>query len=166
MSARNDLLNSQSGATLIETVVAIALTSIILTAIMAMVITAVSTSTNSKSRTAATRYAEEGTDTVRTVRDSLNWSDFYQTYIKNQGSTIWYVTCSYSLTTTAPVAGVCSSDSGLAVYIIPYTRQIKILDDSTSGNKDRAIVDVTVTWNNHGKTENVELVTYLTNWVK
>jgi type II secretory pathway pseudopilin PulG len=149
-------LRSSKGVTIIESVVALGILAIILTAIMAMVVTAINSSTLSKSRTEATNYANEGAEAARSIRDSTTWGDFWIKYVNNGVG---------SLCTTCEV----TSTGGLAVLgrsIVPYTRKVVFSDASTGGVQNRALVDVTVTWNNRGQTEKVELTTYLTNWHK
>lgn len=149
-------LRSQRGATVVEAVVALALAGIIVTALMSMVVSALSTSTASKNRTFATRYAEAAVESVRSIRDSQNWSDFYTNYVQGHSTTIWYLAADNSLTST----------SSSAANIAPFTRTIKLTDNSPSGDaKSRVFIDIKVTWNDRGQTQTEEQTTYLTQWV-
>lgn len=159
-------LPSSRGATLVETLVAIALASVVLTAVVGMVVSAVSTSTLSKSRTTATRYAEEGVEVARKTRDRTDWPTFFNTYV---GISSWQVDPSFNLT------------NGTGLPLPPFQRSIRLTDASnqTCGNSqgqnsgqqgnscvDRVQVVTRVTWQDKGKTQQVELVTYLTKWRK
>lgn len=148
-------LKSNKGVTIIESIVAIGILAIILTALIAMVVTAVNTSTLSKSRTEATNYANEGAETARSIRDNTTWADFWSKYV-GSGATI----CSNCEVTAA-------GDLATAGKVItPYTRKVVFTDASAGGAQDKVQVDITVTWNNRGKTEKVELQSYLTDWRK
>lgn len=152
------LLRSERGATVVEAVVALALAGVIVTALMSMVVSALSTSTVSKNRTFATRYGEAAVESIRNVRDSLNWSDFYTNYVQGRSGTTWYLDSSGNLT----------SNVGSAADITPFTRKITFTDDTPSGStpKTRVFVDVKVTWNDRGQTQTEEETTYLTQWSK
>lgn len=149
-------LKSQRGATLVETLVAIALASVVLTAVVGMVVSAVSTSTLSKSRTTATRLAEEGLEVARKTRDRTDWDSFYNNYVN---STNWKVD---------QVAGdIVLNTSGSSLPTPPFTRNVTFSNASNpAGNRDRVQVSSTVTWNDKGKVQEVELVSYLTKWRK
>lgn len=159
-------LPSSRGATLVETLVAIALASVVLTAVVGMVVSAVSTSTLSKSRTTATRLAEEGVEIARKTRDRTDWQTFFNTYI---GTSTWQVDPGFNLT------------NGTGLSVSPFQRSIRLTDASnqTCGSSqgqysgalvnscvDRVQVVTRVTWQDKGKTQQVELVTYLTKWRK
>lgn len=145
-------LRSPKGLTLVETVVAIALASVVISAIVGMVVLGVATSTTAKARTTATRFAEEGMEAARAARDKTDWSNFWNTYVN---STVWHIDNTGNLT------------SGAGLAIAPYTREVHISNSSNPlGNNDKAQVDVKVTWVDKGKTEIVELVSFLTKWAK
>lgn len=146
-------LKSNKGVTIIETVVALGLTSVLLTALMAMVITAINASDLSKARTIATNYANEGLEIARTQRDATDWTTFVANYNSGAGSAI----CSTCYVTAA---GVLTGAVGSAASIAPYTRVVTFSD----GGSGRVTVDVKVTWKYHSQTETVELVSYLTDW--
>lgn len=144
------ILRSSRATTLIETLVALALASVVLTAIIGMVVAAVATANTAKSRTTATRYAEEGIEVTRRARDETLWRTFYSTYV---GNNTWHVDPSYNLTT------------GGGLDLSPFSRSINITDASTpNGAKNRVQVVSVVTWIDKGKTQKVQLDTYLTDW--
>lgn len=146
------VFKSERGATLVESVVAIALASIVLTAIVGMVVSAVATSTLSKSRTSATRYAEEAVEVARKTRDRTDWDNFYNTYVN---STAWKVDGTLNLT------------SGDGLSIAPFTRTVSFTNASSPpGARDRVQVEVKVTWLDKGQTQEVALVTFLTEWYR
>jgi len=148
-------LASQRGVTLIESLVALGLAAIILTAIMAMVVTAVNTSTSSKTRTVATGYANEGSEVAREMRDAVDWQTFFAQYV-SPGTV-----CSICQVTST------SSLAASGVSVTPYTRTVTFSDASPAGNpQSRVYVDVVVTWKDHNKDEKVELTSYLTDWHK
>lgn len=145
------ILRSQLGSTLVESVVAIGLASVIISAIVGMVVSAIASSTAAKSRTTATRYAEEGLEVSRLTRDKNSWTTFFANYVN---ASVWHVGSSNVLV-TSPDTGVTSV----------YTREIRLTNTSSPlTNNDRVQVDVQVKWIDKGKNEVVELVSYLTKW--
>ena len=150
------IIKSQSGATLVETLVAIALASVVLTAVVGMVVSAVATSTLSKSRTTATRLSEEGIEVARKTRDRTDWDSFYNTYVN---SNIWKVD---------QVAGdIILNTSGSSLPTLPFTRTVEFSNASNPvGSRDRVQVISKVTWNDKGKLQEVKLVSFLTKWRK
>ena len=141
---------SSRGATLVESVVAIGLAAVVVTAIVGSVVTSLASSTSAKSRTTATRYAEEGIESARLTRDSLSWSSFFGLV----NSSVYHVGSDFKLTT--------STDTNISSL---YTRAISLANISNPpGSNDKVQVTVTVTWNDRGKTETVTLVSYLTKW--
>ncbi len=150
MTNSRTLMRSRHGTTLIETLIALALASVVLTAVVSMVITAVSTAATAKSRTTATRYAEEGIEVTRRARDENLWANFYKSYV---GGTTWHVDPNYNLTT------------GSGLDLSPFQRGINITDSSVpNGAKNRVQVVVKVSWSDKGKTQTVQLDTYLSEW--
>ncbi len=144
-------LRSQHGSTLVESVVAIGLASVIVSAIVGMVVSAIASSTAAKSRTTATRYAEEGLEVARLTRDRNSWASFYPSYVN---ASVWHVGATNTLVT--------STDTGI---ISVYTREIRFTNASSpTTNNDRVQVDVQVKWIDKGKNEVVQLVSYLTKW--
>lgn len=150
------VLRGQSGATLVETLVAIALVSVVLTAVVGMVVSAVATSTLSKSRTTATRLAEEGIEVARKTRDRTDWDSFYNAYVNSNS---WKVDL---------VAGdIILNTSGSSLPTAPFTRTVTFSNASVPvGGRDRVQVISTVTWNDKGKIQEVKLVSFLTKWRK
>ena len=159
------ILKSARGFTIIETIVAIALVGIILASVVDLTTQAIATTNLSKSRTEADNYAQQASDAVRTLRDSIGWSAFYTCVAKHQN---WYLTNTLILTTAPPgtpgslgtSCPVNKPDS--AADITPYSRQIILEKDTTVAN--RVFMDVKVTWSNMGQSQNIDLQSYLTNW--
>jgi Tfp pilus assembly protein PilV len=162
-------LSSQRGATLVESIVAIALAGIIITAIVGLVTSAVATSTLSKSRTTATRYSEEGVEVARKNRDRTPWQSFWNTY----GPSVCRSAAPCHIDSSLNIV------SGAGLSISPFARTVVITDVSAqtcgagSGNYqgqqsnscvDRLKVTVSVTWIDKGRNQEVKLVSYLTTW--
>lgn len=69
------VVNCQNGQTLIEAVIALAISVVIISAIAVAVISSLNNAQFSKNQNQANQYAREGIDVVRAIRDS-SWSDF------------------------------------------------------------------------------------------
>lgn len=143
-------ISSVRGSTLVESVIALGLASVVITAIVGSVVTSLAASTSAKTRTTATRYAEEGVEAARLTRDSQSWNTFFAL----AGTATYHVGSDFKLTTGA--------DTNISSI---YTRTIKLTNISNPpGSNDKVQVNVTVNWTDRGKTEAVNLVSYLTKW--
>jgi type II secretory pathway pseudopilin PulG len=162
MKGFNLPLRSQKGTTLIETIVALALTATIIGAILALVVSGLNATTSGKSRTVATNLAEEALDSVRTVRDTAGWSSFYSTYALGPGTSFYLDSAGTLHTAATPLCHTAAS--GAPEFIAPsYTRTITFTNEPTSGNQ-RVLVDICVAWNDRGTPQKVELNSYLADW--
>jgi len=133
----------EQGQSLLETMVALAVSTLALTALVSAVVVSVRNAQFAKNQSLATKYAQEGIEKVRIYRDQNDWSDFVAT-----GA-------------TGPNCG----DEGLVGLSVPspFTTVVDCVEDPP-GSTDRRRVTVTVSWTEAGRTHQSQLTTYLTRW--
>lgn len=93
------MINMQKGQTLIETLAALAIISVVMTAIGVSVTTALSNAKYNQNETLATKYAQQGSEIVHQIRDDnyTNFKNFNGTY------------CLGNQATLGPVQSSCTS---------------------------------------------------------
>lgn len=159
-----------SGFTLLETMVAIMLFIIALSALLALVRDSVTSASYTRNEVVATYLAQEGIDYIRNIRDqnvyvnptASPWTDFV-TEIKTNSGCGTSAGCYLNLdnfSKLTPCAIPCqtiqvSSDNK------PFIRKITTMDIGT----DVLLVKVEVTWLNGTNTRTRTLTTSLYNWV-
>jgi len=109
-----------SGQSLFEVILALAVSAMILTSIVALTSMGVSTSTISKNKSQANRYASEAMEYMRTQKGILGWSAF-GTLIGAGGD--W---CMSTLTLADHVA--CSSSSNPKITGTIFQRSLNVSD--------------------------------------
>ena len=142
--------SQESGQTLLELVVAIGVVAIVITALVAAVTASLRYSQATRLRSRGVKYAQEGLELARKLRDISTW-DVFQTYANGAGN--W-----------------CLDESG--VWTIDASGGECPL--SASNNFWRAIhfawtdptmdVTVTVNWGERNVPSTVVLKTYFTHW--
>jgi prepilin-type N-terminal cleavage/methylation domain-containing protein len=165
-------INSKSGFTLLETMVAIMLFVIALSALLALVRDSVTSSTYTRNEVVATYLAQEGVDYIRNIRDEMvyvnptisPWSDFtYQ--INTTGGCGTAGGCHldlYSLNklTACPIPPSTCPTTPIQPNNKPFIRKITTMAMGT----DALLVKVEVTWLNGSLTRTRTLTTSLYNW--
>lgn len=132
------------GQSLIESVLALALISIVLSSIGGVIVTSLSNANFGKTQAAATQYAQEGIETLRQIRNR-NYAEF-STYNNNY-------CLGKGITTLGTPSATCPTPNIDGIFI----RSIKI-ENSTSPPPGRCAVNisratVTVSWTD-GKCQN------------
>ena len=125
---------SEIGQSLLEVMVALAVSTLVLTSLVSAVVVSVRNARFAKNQSLATKYAQEGIEKVRIYRDQNAWSDFDEP------------TCE-----SVPLAALPS----------PLNRSIGC---TPQVGGDRMEVTVTVSWTEAGRTHQSQLTTYLTEW--
>ncbi|MFA5854715.1 MAG: prepilin-type N-terminal cleavage/methylation domain-containing protein [Candidatus Gracilibacteria bacterium] len=166
--------------TLIETLIAITLTTVVLTAVCGLVLTTLFANQRNTHSLQALYYAEEGLEAARFMRDS-NWLQNYSwdfgtmwggdihTDSSDSEKTFYLVAMDCSSTepcfqlSTDVADGTIETPEGFAfVRSLTY----KFLDSSEVAVSGKGAVEVIskVEWQEHGITRNFILSTYLTAW--
>jgi Tfp pilus assembly protein PilV len=159
----------QAGFTLLETMVAIMLFIIALSALLALVRDSITSATYTRNEVVATYLAQEGIDYIRNIRDQMvyvnptlsPWSDFVTEIgtTRSCGSSTGCHLDSYAFnkltacTATCPTILIQPSNK-------PFIRKITTKDIGT----DALLVKVEVSWLNGLNTRTRVLTTSLYNW--
>ena len=145
-------MKSRKGQSIIEAAVAIAIASLIITALVGLGIGALRSAAVSKNRSMATSYAQEAMEAIRSIRD--------------RGFSGLATCCGDSCTPCSPCElyqvgsqWECRSDSGETLDSI-FTRSFSIYKESTGQLK----ITVIVGWTDSAGDHQVVLDSYLTNW--
>ena len=171
--------------TLIETLIAITLTTVVITAVTGLILSTLMANTRNMRTLQATFLAQEGLEAVRFMRDS-NW---LQNYSWDSASFLWgqdfHVDATNPELTLYLVPELCSTDSGQGpcfslstfeedgVVTLEDTAEFgrsltfTALPDETDPSQmqdDKMQVMCTVTWDERGNERSVSLSTYLSNW--
>ncbi len=168
---------AREGFTLIETILAVTLVTMVFSGICGLILSTMQSSQNNLRRVQAMALAQEGLESLRYVRDS-NWLQNYQW---NGGGALWGQ--DLTLTAFAPEKTVwlqsisappfllLSSDPTYATvslgdFSFERSLQLRAIPDAggLSIEEDQLEVTCTVTWRDHGRIQELELSTFLTNW--
>lgn len=173
-------MKSNKAFTLIEILIAITLTTVVLTTVTGLVLSTLVSNQRNAHLVQATYLAQESLEQMRYIRDS-NW---LQNYSWNGGLALWggdFEASDFSGSTLALNLAGCppcfSVDTEETVQLgsafdgdgFEFQRSFTLLpltdeDDSTQTREDSMEVMATVTWEEHGFERSVSVSTYLTNW--
>ncbi len=146
-------IQNSSGQSLFETVLAIAIVVMILTALAALATTAVRNAAFSKNKTLSTRLAQEATEWLRGERDK-DW-DFFTTKAMVPK---W---CLASLSWTEAKIGSCGE--GDIVGNTVFKREVIFVPDILDPDTIEARVEVS--WSDSQGSHQTRASTYFTNWM-
>lgn len=149
----------ESGLSIIEILVVIAILATTLTALLGLASFSLGVQGLVRQTTQAKDFAQEAMEAVRSIRDNREWSQI------TNGS--------HGLINTAGYW----SFSGTENIINGFTRTISITDGQRdasdnivesggTADSDTKKIIVTVSWGERGRSHNIELITYLTNWMR
>ena len=136
-------IGSKSGQLILEILLAIGITAMVLVGLLAAVVRATKNTDNANQISLASSYAEEGIEMARKERDRADtWGEFTSRFSGPKGleSDLSWNGC------TSPNIGA-------------FTRCV---DFDNSG--DKSVVTATVSWEESGRSQQVEAVTFLTKW--
>lgn len=129
------------GQALVETIIALAVASLIIGSLVVGVVISVKNTRFAKNQSLATKFAQEGMEEVRLYRDQNGWDAFWSNKVGlgNEGPT------------------------GIGETI--FEKEIKYQDVSEpEGEGNRAKVTVTVSWTEGANEHQSKLSTYLAKW--
>ncbi|HSX08904.1 MAG TPA: prepilin-type N-terminal cleavage/methylation domain-containing protein [Candidatus Saccharimonadales bacterium] len=127
------MINYQKGQTLIETLSAIAILSIVIVAIATSVTSALSNTEFNQNQTLATKYAQQGSEIVNQIRDTS-----YVSFL-NYTATNYCLAANQTALTTAPQAGCPVNISGV------FIRSVQITQNGCVANVAKVTVSVAFT---------------------
>lgn len=146
----------QRGQTIIELVVMVGVIVVIVMGLVVASTTSLSRSRSTRSRSIATKYAQEGIEIVRNLRNSTTWSSFNTSYVGNPDPRVWCVNDAGSMV-AANGAGNCSPAFNV---VSEYKRTVSL----EYINDDKVLVIATVLWRESQADATSVLQTYLTSW--
>jgi Tfp pilus assembly protein PilV len=141
----------ESGQSLFELVVAIAISALIIVAVVSLASTSIRNSDFSKNKSLAATYAQEATEWLRGQRDA----DINAFVTHAQAPTWCFSGLNWNL------SGPCGSSD--LISGTPFTRQATFTESVESG-KNVIQVDVTVSWRDAQGLHEVVSATGLTDW--
>lgn len=144
--------HSESGQILLELVIALGVVAVVITALVSAVTASLRYSQATRFRSRAVKFAQEGVELTRKIRDEQPWSTFFA-YTTGDGR--WCLDSS----------GVWTDDDGNGTCPIAsgdnFWRSVHFSWDDTN---DIMVVTVRVSWGDRGVPSTVELVTHFTEW--
>lgn len=149
-SLQPPVLTTKNGQSLLEAIAALAVAMLVILALVWVTIVSIRNADFAKKQSQAAKYAQEGMENMRALRDS-NWSSFWA---MATGS-------NYCFSGSAP-AGNCSTGCPSLGGVFRRCAKIEAVD-STPG-KERAKVTVTVSWTDSSGTHKSEQISYFTKW--
>lgn len=138
---------------LLEIIVATGIAVLLVTGLVAATSASLRTSQYGQRRTSAIKYAQEGIETTRSLRDQMQWSQFIALDTSAAEGTF--------TTRCLDKNGVLTLGPCLANIDSLYTRSISF---DSKGSLSRMDVSVVVLWQEGGLTPDVKLTTYFTQW--
>lgn len=154
-------MKHQSGQTLIEVIVAIGLVVLVLITLVSALTLAIRNNQFAKDQVLARNYARESLEWLRSLRNQMEWSSFYDMIVADAPPVTYCLPTLPATTTLAQALGntVCS-----ATDIIPSTRyQRSILFTAPATDEVDAVV--TVQWIDGGKTHQSQSTLILRKWL-
>ena len=126
-----------SGQSLLEVIVALAVTTLVLTSLVSATVVSVRNARFAKNQSLATKYAQEALERVRIYRDQSDWDNIFKTESN------------------------CENPPNLSTLPLLYNR---VINCSLDAGERRMTVEVTVSWTEAGRSHQGQLTTYLTKW--
>lgn len=141
-----------TGQSLIEAVVAVGIVIILVTGLIVGTTASVHRAVSSSSRSLAVKYAQEGMELARKVRDNgwMTLIEYNNTYCVGKDSLV-------PVPTPTPVVGAACSANIDSIY----TRSITF---AYAPDTQIMTIDVNVSWYEAGQTRSIALQTYLSQW--
>ena len=150
----------ESGQTLVEILVAIAMVVLVLVAVVGRSVDSVRNSIFSRNEILATRFAQEGIEWDRSQRDRLGWNAFVAALDSNP---VTYCVLDLSQKIEDLTSGACTGTISGTVF----TREVSLnYQDEPNPNGDFVDVTVTVSWTDRIGDHTSNLGTRLSQWIK
>lgn len=139
-------MNNKSGQTIVEAIVVIGIVVILVTGLISGTTASLQTANNSRIRSEAVKYAQEGLEIVRSVRDT-NWTNFQS----HSGL--------YCMGTDEQLVSADTCASNITTPEAKLTRSVEF-----AWLGDRMEVTASVSYLEGSLTRSVSLSTYFTQW--
>ena len=156
----------KKGVSIIEILIVIAIVGFTLVSILGLVVLSLKISTSTKEIVQANALAQETIEAIRNFRDGTEWA--------TNGLGTLTTGVFYHLEKTADVPAKWSLDGGEGT-IGNFTQKIifedvqrdindNIVESGGTNDPDTKKITTTISWQERGKTHQIEIITYLTNW--
>lgn len=146
-------MKNESGQSLFEIILALAITTLIIVALVALTATSIRNTTFSKNKTLASRYSQEATEWLRGERDT-DFSAF-------ETRVLTPLYCFPSLSWGSATIGACTS--GQEIANTPFRREISFSSSLVNG-KTLIQASVRVYWSDAQGLHEVRNVTNFSDW--
>ena len=161
MNQYQQLKSGNAGMSLMEIILTLAITAIILTAIVSLTSLSVSTSTLSKNKAQANRYAGEAIEFVRTEKGSLGWNAFKSKVTwQDEATGIHDVWCLKDLSFSDSNKKICNTDGTDNITGTIFRRSLEI-KNVTNKTMD---IEVKVIWTDEKGTHETFTISAISNW--
>lgn len=164
-------MNKKNAFTLIETLIAVTLTTVVITAVTGLILSTLLANQRNLHNLQALYFAKESLETVRFMRDS-NW---LQNYSWDGGDSLWghnfdvssgeknlYLASEFTLSSDENDGKVTTVDGFTFVRKLTFSPVVLEGDEDTLDSA--VMVTATVMWEERGVPKNLSLSTYLTDW--
>lgn len=152
-------IKAESGQSLFEVVVAVAVSALIMVSLVSLVSNSIQNASFSRNKGIAGTYAQAATEWLRGQRDSD-----ITTFSTNVQTPVW---CLKDLSWTPSQSGSCDGEAD-QISGTPFSREVTFnlstVNDSNGAVKDIIEVDVTVSWTDSGGIHQVTSATNLADW--
>jgi len=163
---RSKIMKSEKGIGLVETLLALALSVIVITSMVSLSVYTLRTSTNSKLLLQSSKLANEEIELVRAYRDLNTWSDFIAGMRACQDPGPCFVSTSGGISTASGTETVNVGSSGSVDRYFYATDAGQAGSDSSNidSEDDLIGISVVVSWTVGGDTKYAHNYTELSNW--
>jgi type II secretory pathway pseudopilin PulG len=161
-------MKSQSGQTLLEILISLAIVTIVLVAIVSRATESIRNTNFSRNKVLAARFAQEGVEWAREQRDRMGWTDFENLISTVEGGDVTYCVLVFSeslscrLTSCSNITiAPCTGTIGSTIF----NREIRFIHvDPDALDQDRVTAQVTVSWSDSIGTHNSQYETVFSEW--
>lgn len=143
----------RAGAALLEVIVAVGIVTLVMTTIVSLVSVSLKSASLAQSKTLGTKYAQEGLESLRQMRNLLGWDGYVSTLTAK--GLVSHLCLPTVPTTVAQLAAIPNASCTSNQFVDPknlYQRQADVTITSANGQTNVAI-NVVVTWNDAGVTK-------------
>lgn len=157
-------IKKEEGLGLVEVIASLGLAVIVITALVSLSIFTLRSSNKGKLLLRGTKIANQEIELVRAMRDSLTWTDFINSVSGCNSSSPCHITINESGNTYQIVSGAGSEGSGPTLLQYQFVTSDPINGDAVDTGDNVVRVDVNVSWDVGGDTQNTHIYTDISNW--
>ena len=164
MNIKN-IYKSEKGIGLVETILALGIAIIVITALVSLALFTLRSSQQSKYLLEGSKLANQELEVVRAYRESVPWGTFYAS-MRSCDTSDCYINVTYGPPTTYSVA---TGTEDLGVSAVNLNRYIRVTKPDGSALEDATVesvvkVSVTVQWTIGAQQRYAHTYTHISNW--